>query len=647
MPQEPGRPGRDGVTVRATFGPFELDVRAGQLRKHGVLLKLAGQPIEVLTVLLERPGELVTREELRRRLWRDETFVDFEHGLNAAVNKLRFALGDSAGRPRYIETVPRRGYRFVGSLAQADAAKGPAVPGPAPPRPARLESPGPPARRSSAARWIGAAALLALVAVLALGFWTPGGRSGAADTATRRTTLVVLPFENLSEDPGQDYFAEGLTDEMITLIGRLAPDRLGVIARTSASHYRGTRRRVREIAEELNVQYLVEGSVRREGARVRVSAQLIRAADEAHLWADSYDRDVRDLLSVQQDLARAIAARIELTLPALASRPARRQARPPAPEAYEAYLRGRYLLGRRTTGDALVKGHEYLKEAVRLDPDFALAHAGLSRSYQRLAGATAAPADAMPRALEAARRSLALDPELAEGHAALALLFGSYTWEWEAAEREFRRALDLNPASAETRIAYASHLSHVGRLEEAVAQAERALQLDPVSLAGRAQLAVILYRARRYEDALRELERVKELDGNYPITYLNEALVFAAQERYDQALASAERARELDPESLDLAAISGYVLGRAGDRPRAAAVLGELQARARSEFVHPWTLGLVHLGLGDTASAIDALERGYQQRSWMTALARVNPEFDPLRGDPRFEALLRRIAFPE
>lgn len=640
---------------RVRFGPFELDVRAGQLRKHGTPLKVTGQPVEVLALLLERPGELVTREELRRRLWRDETFVDFEHGLNAAVNKLRFALGDAADRPRYVETIPRRGYRFIGAVAEADSPASPplatalpaVVPAGAPELPAGGRAPA--ARRSSSlriGRWIGVAALLAgAAAVFALVLWNPRHGSSAAGTATGRTTLVVLPFENLSGDPGEDYFAEGLTDEMITLLGQLDPDRLGVIARTSALHYQGTRRRAREIAAELNVQYLVEGSVRRAGGRVRVSAQLIRAADESHLWADSYDRDVRDLLAVQQDLARAIADRIELTLPPLAGRPSPPLDQP-TPEAYEAYLKGRYLLGRRTS-DALTKGHEYLQEAVKLDPRFALGHAGLSQSYQRLAGDTVPPAEAMPLALEAGERSLALAPNLAEGHAALAVVFSAYTWDWDAAGRAFRQALALRPGSAETRIAYASHLSHLGRLEDAVAQAEQALQLDPVSLAGRTQLAVILYRARRYDEALEQLERVKELDRNYPVTYLNEALVHAARERYAEGLAAITRGRALDPESIDLAAIGGYVAGRAGDHAAARAALDELRARAAREFVHPWTSGLVHLGLGDTAAAIDSLERGYEQRSWMTALIKVNPEFDPLRGDPRFQALMRRMRFPE
>jgi tetratricopeptide (TPR) repeat protein len=431
---------------------------------------------------------------------------------------------------------------------------------------------------------------------------------------------------------------------MITLLGQLDPQRLGVVARTSASFYGGSRSRVRDIARELDVDYIVEGSVRLDGRRVRASVQLIRAADEAHVWTDSYDRDLQDLLDVQHELARAIADRVELTVPPLASRSGRTGNRP-TPEAYEAYLRGRYLLERRTA-DALGRGHAYLQEAVRLDPQFALGYAALSHGYHRLAGETLPPQEAMPRAVESADRSLQLNPDLAEGHAARAMVFASYTWDWAAAERAFRRALDLGPQSVETRIAYASFLSHVGRLDEAVTEAERSLQLDPVSLSGRAQLAVILYRARRYADALEQLERVRELDANFPTTYLNLALVHAARAQHREALAAIERGRALDPESVDLMSIHAFVLGRAGERHRAAAVLDELASRASRQYVHPWTIGLVHLGLGDTVGALDALERGFEQRSWMTTLIKVNPELDPLRGDPRFERLIERMRFP-
>jgi len=622
------------VEERATFGPFELDVKTGRLLKHGKALKVVGQPLEVLALLLERSGEVVTRDELRTRLWGGETFVDFEHGLNAAVNKLRFALGDSADNPRYVETLTRKGYRFIAPLETRRPSESPPVePDPTPlPGTPRGFRPG-----------LILAASAPIAAVLAAWMWSlwaaPASKSEAVPTD--RILLVVLPFENLSNNQEQDYFAEGLTDELITRLGQLDPDRLGVIARTSAAYYSGARRRVRQIAAELGVEYVVEGGVGRAGDRVRVSARLVRAADETSLWTDSYDRDIGDLLAVQNELARAIAGRIELRLPAPA-----RYAHQPTPEAYEAYLRGRFLLGRRTA-DALAKGHASLQQSVRLDPRFALAYAGLSEAYQRLAYRARSPAETMPLALDAARRSLELDPDLADGHAARALILSNYEWNWTEADREFRRALELNPNSADTRIAFAAHLSHVGRLDEAVAEVKRALQLDPVALAAHAQLAVILYRARRYDEALQQLRAMLELDPNYPVAHLNLGLVHAAQGKYTEAIAAFERARSLDAGSAELTALLAYALARSGERRQATALLAELQAKSAREFVQPFAVGLVHLGLGDHAAAVDCLERGYQERSWMTALIKVNPELDALRGDSRFEALVRRLNFPE
>lgn len=406
----------------------------------------------------------------------------FEHGLNAAVNKLRFALGDAADRPRYIATVPRRGYRFIGSVdsdTPRPASALPVVVGQHPPGRDPIRWP-----RIRHSGWFNVVAVFASALVLGFVLWNGGSR--ASDESAARTRLVVLPFENLSGDRDQDYFAEGLTDDLITRLGQLDPDRLAVIARTSAAIYGGARR-ISDVAHDLRVDFIVEGSVRRDAGRVRVSAQLIRAADEAHVWADSYDRDLRDLLAVQGDLARAIANRVDVSVRPLASRRLRGEPRP-NPDAYEAYLRGRYLLARRT-GEALATGHAYLEQAVRLDPQFARGYAALSRGYQRLAGEMMPPAEAMSRALDTAERSLELEPDLAEGHAARAMIFASYTWDWAAAEGAFRRALDLAPQSVETRIAYASYLSHVGRLDEAVDEADPPRQIrrvpEPALRAGR------------------------------------------------------------------------------------------------------------------------------------------------------------------
>jgi len=623
------------VSRRVVFEPFELDVESGRLTKHGRRLKVVGQPVEVLSVLLERAGEVVTRDELRARLWPADTFVDFEHGLNAAVNKLRFALGDSADRPRYIETVPRRGYRFI----------------------AAIERQSPPASTEVAAaaapsgaighpwRWLAGAGVLGGGVLLAALLAGKGGVTPSDAIPQRRTMLVVLPFGNPSGDQDQEYFAEGLTDEMIALLGRIDPSRVGVIARTSATYYAGGRWRVRQIAEELGVDYVLDGSVRQADGRVRVTAQLVRGSDEAQVWSQVYERDLRDLFAVQHELASAIADRIEVTLPGR-RREALARGRLPTPEAYEVFLRGRHLLGRNTV-EAIRRGHEYLQESVRLDPGFALAHAGLSDALQRLAHRVVPPAEAMPLALEAARRSLALEPDLAEGHAALALILANYEWNWTEAEREFRRALELHPSAAETRVAYASHLSRMGRLSEAEDEVRAALQHDPVSLPGHAQLAAILYRARRYDDALAQLRAMTELDPHYPVIHLNRGLIYAAEARYAEAVDAFEQGRTLDSGSSDLLALLAYASARSGSPDRARALLVELQAKAAREYVHPYAIALVHMGLSNRDAVLEWLERGHAERSWMTTLIKVNPELDALRGDPRFEALVRRMNFPD
>jgi TolB-like protein/DNA-binding winged helix-turn-helix (wHTH) protein len=448
MAQEP-----QTVTPVIRFGVFELDLAAGELRKSGIKVRLQEQPFQILSLLLERPGQVVTRDEIQQKLWPDGTFVDFEHSLNAAVKRLREALEDSADNPQFVETVPRRGYRFIYPV-EGHAAR--------------------------SRRWVWALALAALPALLTLLLaLNVGGLRDRlwprADSPAKRIMLAVLPCDNLSGDPEQEYFSDGMTDEMIAQLGRLQPARLGVIARTSAMHYKGTDKHVDEIGRELGVEYILECSVRREGDRVRITAQLIQVSDQTHLWAASYERELAGIFAIQSEVSRQIARSLEVELlPAERARPS--GAGTINPEAYEAYLKGRYFWNKRTE-EGIKKSLDYFQQAVARDPDYALAYSGLADAYLVGIFVGYLPSqDNHPKGLAAALRAVELDDTLAEAHASLA---NFEIGNWLVEEKELKRAIELNPNYAPARIWYAMHLSARGRHEEALAEGKKALELDP------------------------------------------------------------------------------------------------------------------------------------------------------------------------
>src|SRR5712691_10246568 len=478
-------------TQPVRFGSFELDLRAGELRKQGVKIKLQEQPFQILALLLEQPGQVVTREELRSRLWPSDTFVDFDHSLNKAINKLREALGDSAENPRFVETLPRRGYRFI---AGGDEPVTPASGG----------------RRSRA--WSALLALAVLAAAL-IALLASGGREWRSRSfATRAApveikSIAVLPLENLSGDASQDYFVDGMTDALITELAQIG--RLRVISRTSMMRYRATRKPLPEIARELNVEAVVEGTVVRVGPRVRVTAQLIHAPTDRHLWARSYDRELRDVLALQEEVARAIAQAVQVEV-----RPDERrrlsQAAAIDPEAYESYLKGRFYWSMRGR-ENLLKAAAYFQQAIAEDPTYASAYSGLSDTYRQSDQEGLAPAECMPKAEAAARKALALDDTLAEAHASLAGVLYRYHWEWGAAEKEFQRSLDLDPNSAEGHRAYAVYLLTMRRNQEALPQVQRAQELSPLSPVIGIEVAVALMRLARYDEAIEQLQKTREL----------------------------------------------------------------------------------------------------------------------------------------
>jgi TolB-like protein len=572
------------------FGPFEADSRAGELRKDGVKLKLVGQPFEVLAMLLERPGQLVTREELRARLWPTDTFVDFDHGLNAAVNKLRDALSDSAEKPNYVETLPRRGYRFISAVGLHDSQN-------------LLGEPSSPKIQS----------------------------------------LVVLPLENLSNDPEQEYFADGMTDQLITNLAQISA--LKVISRTSAIRYKGTKKSLPEIARELHVDAVVEGAVMWMGGRVRISAQLIEAPTDHHLWAASYERDLRDVLSMQEEVTRAIVSEIRVKLTA------QEQARLANthsinPEAYRLYLKGRYYWYK-LKPEAMQKAIEYFQQAVEKDPAYALAYAGLADTYNALAFFTVfPPREVVPKAKAAAVKALEIDANLAEAHVSLGWAGFTYDLDWPAAGKHLERAVVLNPAYPLAHSYYSLYLGALGRSEEGLTEAKRALDLDPVSPAILHYVVVQLYLARRFDEAIEQCRKTLELDPSFTPAHRVLGEVYAAKGMYRESLAAYEKYATLSGGSPGATAFVAYAHALSGQRSQAFRVLDQLGATSKQRYVPALSFAVVSVGLGEKEQAFLWLEKAYDERTNSLAYLKVDATWDPLRSDPRLADLVRRIGLP-
>jgi TolB-like protein/DNA-binding winged helix-turn-helix (wHTH) protein/Tfp pilus assembly protein PilF len=629
------------------FGPFEADLRAGELRKYGVKLKLVGQPFEVLAMLLESPGQLVTREELRARLWPTDTFVDFDHGLNAAVNKLRDALSDSAEKPTYVETLPRRGYRFISALVLPDSQ---GLKLAVPEMPASPESPGViaesqiPSRHRHRRVFVTALVLVVILAVV-FGFDLGGVRHRLVGepSVPRIHSIAVLPLENLSKDPEQEYFADGMTDELITNLAQVSA--LRVISRTSAMQYKGTKKSLSEIARELRVDAVVEGTVMRAGDRVRITAQLIEASTDHHLWAASYDRDLQNVLSMQEEVTRAIVSEVRVKLTAqeqvrLASM------HPINPEAFQLWLKGRYYWYK-LNPEGLQKAIEYFQQALKKDPAYAPAYAGLADSYNLLAFFNVfPPREVMPKAKAAAVKALELDDNLAEAHVSLGWAGFTYDLDWPAAGKHFDRAILLNPAYPLAHSYYSLYLTALGRSEEGLTEAKRALDLDPVSPAILHYVVVQLYLARRFDEAIEQCRKTLELDPSFTPVHGTLAEVYSAKGMYREALAEYEEFSALSGGSPRSTAFVGYAHARLGQRSQAFRVLDQLRAASKQRYVPALSFAIVYVGLGEKEQAFLWLEKAYDERTNSLAYLKVQATWDPLRSDPRFADLVRRIGLP-
>jgi TolB-like protein/Tfp pilus assembly protein PilF len=565
--------------LRVRFGQFEMDERTGELWKDGIKVRLQEQPLQILQILLEHPGELVAREELRRRVWPTDTFVDFDHGINNAIKRLREVLGDTAETPRYIETLPRRGYRFVEKIRSNDR---------------------------------------------------------------RVRSLAVLPLENLSGDPEQEYFADGLTEALITSLAKISA--LRVISRRTPMHYKGVHRPLPEIARELGVEIIVEGSVLRSGERVRISAQLIEASTDTHLWAESYERDLRDVLQLQSEIARAVAREIQAKLtPGEQEQLAR--ARSVTPEAYEVYLRGRYQWNRRTA-DGFRKGAEHFLQAIEIDPNYAAAYAGLADCAGSAGfwGFTS-PAQGCGSAKAAACKSLEID-ETAEAHTSLGWALIHYDFDFLTADHHFQRAIELNPGYATAHQWYAHCLGYSYRLDQSLERVRLALDLDPLSLNVNTTYVGVLWFQRKFDRAIEQCQKILELAPNFAILRWLLANLFQAKGLHEQAIAERRWAVEASGGASLFLAKLGDSYAAAGNRSEALRILDQLQELSKTSYVMAYWMALIHANLGERDQAFRWLEMSYQERSPTLSFLKIDPRLDALRSDPRFDNHLRRLNLP-
>ena len=572
------RPSPQSQPVR--FGLFELDVRSGELRKEGIRIRLQEQPFQILAILLENQGQVVSREELRKRLWPEDTFVDFDHSLNKAITKLREALGDSAEHPQFIETLAKRGYRFF-------------------------------------------------------------GHSKISSRHIR--SLLVLPLENLSRDPEQEFFAEGMTEALINTMAKIGA--LRVTSRTTAMRYKKTDKTLSQIAHELNVDAIVEGAVLRSADRVRVSAQLVDAYADAHLWAESYDRDLRDVLALQSEVAQAIARQVQVTLtPQEQAQFA--QVHRVNPEAYEAYLKGRYHWNRRS-GEELPRAVQCFQQAIVKDSDYAAAYAGLADSLAALGiWGFVSPKESCGEARGFGLRALELDPALGEAHASLAWVDAWYERDFTAAEKEFERSIELNPRYPTAHYFFGFYLGLMGRYEEAYTECKRALRLEPLSSAMHWGFGFVLLLSRRYDRAIEEADRSLELDPAFVGAHALHGWAYPNKSRHDLAIASLRKAVELSQGASQWVGSLGEAYANAGYKDEARKILHQLNDLSKQRYVTPYIVARIHAALGEHDDAFQWLETAFQERATWMAFLKTDPLLDSLRPDVRFQDLLRRMNFP-
>ena len=576
---------------RLRLGEFELDVAGCELSRRGRPVKLERIPMELLLLLLERRDELVTREEIAGRLWGNEVFLDFETSINTAVLKLRRALRDDPRRPIFIQTISGRGYRFTGAVT--------------------------PVARD------------------------PGSSPAPGTVPRKRVMLAVLPFENLSANPDQEYFSDGLTEETICYLGRVNPEAMGVIARTSSMAYKRTRKNIGQIGRELGVGFILESSVRHEGNRLRITSQLIRVQDQTHLWASNFDCDATGFLRVQRELGMAIAEQVQIKLMPQVGGFAHS---PVNLDAYDLYLRGRYHWNQ-LTPPGIRRGLAYFEQVVSLDPNYALAWAGMADCYSMLPIACDEPAEEiLPKALAAARKAVELDDGLAEAHSSLGTVKVWMDWDWLGAEAAFQRALALNPSYVQAHRYYACLLSHTGRHAEAAAKMDMARSLDPLSPIMHALSGHLRWHARDYSAALAHLRDAEAINASLWIVHAFLGRVHESEGRMEESMGEFQKAFDLSGGgNTEPIAFRARVQALMGDCAAAEQVLRTLTELSARKYVPPCNIAMIYAGLGDTENALFWLEKGLETRDVRLVFLLADPRWDLLRPEPRFQNLARRL----
>lgn len=572
------------------FGIFELDLQTQELRRRGIRVKLQGKPFQILEALVERSGELVTRAELRQKLWPD-TFVGFDRSLNTAVNSLRKALGDLAGNPRFLETRSRHGYRFIAPVESI----------------------------------------------------TRGYGRGLNDQDVI-DSIAVLPFENSSGDPEMEYLSDGITETLIDTLSELPGIR--VMARATVFGYKGRDLDTQTIGQDLNLRALLTGKVSLRKDTLAISAELVDTMRGWRLWGEQYTRKLSDIFDVQDEISQEIVRKLRLRLAEEAS--ARLQKHYTSkPEAYQSYLRGRYHWNK-TTPPEVEKAIGCFEQAIREDPQFALPYAGLADSYALFGFFGIQPAkEVMPKAEEFARKALELDNTVAEAHVSLAGVFKSYYWDWASAEKEYRRALELNPNYSTARRWYAGFLMNVGRIEDSIAEMNRALEIDPLSLTINMEMAWVYYMARDYNRAVEQALATIDMEPQFSAANHVLGLAYEQMGQYDAAIDAFRAAHSGSGDNpISLAGLA-CAYAAAGRKREATKLLGELVQRAKRGYIPYYIYSVLYLALGDKAQCFKWLDKACEERDpWLIWILR-DPRLDSVRHDPRFVEVVRRMNFAE
>jgi TolB-like protein/DNA-binding winged helix-turn-helix (wHTH) protein/Tfp pilus assembly protein PilF len=622
------------------FGIFEVDLQAGELRRQGVKVKLQQQPFELLAMLLERAGEVVTREEIQKRLWPAHTFVDFDRGLNRATNRLRESLGDEADSPRFIETLPRRGYRFIAPVANRD--EGGHVAELVPAQADAVPTNGSPHSPNFDRVRVRIGFVIAIVAIplLVVAAWFAffGPRHGAIES------VAVLPFSNGSSDSNAEYLSDGITESLINNLSQLP--NLRVMARSTVFRYKAKDADPQKIGDDLHVQAVLSGRLLQQGNVLIIQAELMDVKTGVQLWGGQFNRSAEDVLALQEDLSQEIAEKLRLKLTGEEKQRLARRNTEDA-EAYRSYLKGRYYWNKRSP-DGMQKAANYFQQAIDKDPAYALAYAGLADTYVYLSFFNmVAPRDAMPRAKAAAAKALEIDDHLAEAHVSLGYIGYTYDWDWPAAGKHFDQALALDPAYTRAHIFYPFYLSSRGASQEAVAVAKSALDLDPASPSLSHSLAVQFYLTRKFDQAIEQCHKTLEMDPNFGVAYAVLGQTYLAKGMNSEAAPVLEKYSALSQGSADSLALLGYSQARRGENGQALRTIEELKANSKTRFVPAFYFALVYAALEDKDQAFTWLDKGYDERFARFAYLRLEALWDPLRSDKRFNALVRRVGIPQ